>query len=90
MSDFKYSAEKINKMIDESGCQKAIMSGVYNDLKKLKPIIEKIYDENIFILIIGLLNVVGMAGTGQKMMAVWPLCIKSQVVSVTNLNKFML
>ena len=50
MSDFKYSAEKINKMIDESGCQKAIMSGVYNDLKKLKPIIEKIYDENIFYL----------------------------------------
>ena len=48
MSDFKYSAKRINKIIDESGCQKADMYGVYNDLKKLKPIIEKIYDEDIF------------------------------------------
>ena len=50
MSDFKYSAKRINKIIDESGCQKADMYGVYNDLKKLKPIIEKIYDEDIFYL----------------------------------------
>lgn len=50
MNNFKYSAKKINEMIEKNGCQKATMIGVYNDLKKLKPIIEKIYDENIFYL----------------------------------------
>lgn len=50
MSNFKYSADEINKMIDESGCKKAIMSGVYNDLEKLKPLIEDFYDKHIFYL----------------------------------------
>lgn len=50
MSKFQYSADKINKLIDESGCQKATMSGVYKDLQKLKPIIEQLYDKNIFYL----------------------------------------
>lgn len=49
-NDFKYSAEKINNLIEESGCQKACMSGVYNDLKKLKPLIEEFYREYIFYL----------------------------------------
>lgn len=50
MSDFKYSADKINKMIEESGLQKVCMQGCHNDLEKLKPIIEKLYDEHIFYL----------------------------------------
>ena len=48
MSDFKYSANKINKMIDDSGLQKVCMQGCYKDLERLKPIIEKIYDEHVF------------------------------------------
>lgn len=48
MSNFKYSAEEINKMINENRCQKVAMYGMRRDLEKLKPIIEKIYDENIF------------------------------------------
>ena len=48
MSNFKYSAEKINKIIDDNGLQKVCMQGCYSDLKKLKPIIEKLYDEHIF------------------------------------------
>ena len=48
MSDFQYSADKINKMIEESGLQKVCMQGCYRDLERLKPIIEKLYDENIF------------------------------------------
>lgn len=53
MSRFKYSIESINAMIEQNlvkGMGKATMYGVYNDLKMLKPIIEKIYDENIFYL----------------------------------------
>lgn len=50
MSDFKYSQKKINEIIDTSGCQKVIMTGIYNDLARLKPIIEEIYDKNIFYL----------------------------------------
>ena len=48
MSDFKYSANKINKMIEESGLQKVCMQGCHKDLERLKPIIEKLYDEHIF------------------------------------------
>lgn len=50
MNDFKYSSEKINKLIDESGCKKATMKGVYNDLQKIKPLIEEFYDKYIFYL----------------------------------------
>lgn len=48
MSDFKYSSSEINKMIEESGLQEVCMQGCHNDLEKLKPIIEKLYDEHIF------------------------------------------
>lgn len=52
MSSFNLDcvADKVNKMIDDSGLQKVCMQGCYNDLKKLKPIIEKLYDEHIFYL----------------------------------------
>lgn len=48
MSNFKYSSSEINKMIEESGLQEVCMQGCHNDLEKLKPIIEKLYDEHIF------------------------------------------
>lgn len=51
MNDFKYSSDKINAMIaanNADGMGKATMVGVINDLKKLKPILENLYDENIF------------------------------------------
>lgn len=47
-NEFVYSKEKINKIIEENNLQKVFMKGVYNDLKKLKPIIEKLYHEEIF------------------------------------------
>lgn len=52
MSDFNLNcvADRINKMIDNNGLQKVYMEGCYNDLKKLKLIIEKLYDEHIFYL----------------------------------------
>lgn len=53
MSYFKYSADKINATISANnadGMGKATMVGVINDLQKLKPILEKLYDENIFYL----------------------------------------
>lgn len=50
MSDFKYSSEEINQMIEDNGLQKVCMQGVYNDLQKLKPVIEEIYDKHIFYL----------------------------------------
>lgn len=50
MSDFKYSADKINKIIEESDLQEVCMQGCHKDLEKLKPIIEKLYDEHIFYL----------------------------------------
>ena len=44
--------EKIDKFIKkekaEHNLQPAIISGVVNDLKELKPIIEKLYNERIF------------------------------------------
>ena len=48
MSYFKYATEEINKLIGESGCQKAAMLGVYNDLQRIKPLIEDFYDRYIF------------------------------------------
>lgn len=50
MSNFIYSADIINKMIEDSGCKKATMKGVRNDLIKLKPLIKNFYDEYIFYL----------------------------------------
>ena len=38
--NFRYSKDKINQVIQESGLQKVAMKGVYCDLQKLKPIIE--------------------------------------------------
>ena len=48
MSDFEYSAKKINRLIEEYNLSPVVMGGVHDDLKKLKPIVEKIYDEHIF------------------------------------------
>lgn len=39
MSNFVYSADTINKMIEDSGCKKATMRGVYDSLGRLKPLI---------------------------------------------------
>lgn len=53
MNDFIYSKDEINAMIDEyieKGMQKAKMVGVRHDLEKLKPVIEEIYEKNIFYL----------------------------------------
>lgn len=50
MCNFKYSAININRLIDESDCKKVCMAGVYNDLKRLKTLVEEFYDENIFYL----------------------------------------
>ena len=52
MSNFNLNsiADRINGMIDNNGLQVVCMQGCYNDLKKLKPIIEKLYDEHIFYL----------------------------------------
>lgn len=50
MSDFKYSAEKINKLINEYNLRPATMKGVIQDLEKLKPLIEEFYDKYIFYL----------------------------------------
>ena len=52
MNDFNLNsvADRINGMIDDYALQKVCMQGCYNDLEKLKPIIEKLYDEHIFYL----------------------------------------
>ena len=50
MSDFKYSADSINQIIDNNKLNQVCMQGVYRDLQKLKPVIEKIYDDYIFYL----------------------------------------
>lgn len=41
MSDFKYSADSINQMIDNNKLNHVCMSGVYRDLQKLKLLTEK-------------------------------------------------
>ena len=48
MNTFGYSAEKINEIIKNNDLKKVCMKGVDKDLRKLKPVIEKIYDEYIF------------------------------------------
>ena len=50
MSDFKYSKDKIDKQIEELNLCTASMAGVYEDLKRLKPLIENFYDKYIFYL----------------------------------------
>ena len=50
MSKFEYDLAKINNYIKDNNIEKVPMLGVYADLKKLKPIIEKLYDEHIFYL----------------------------------------
>lgn len=47
MSYLKYSAEKINKMIDDSGLKSVCMQGAIDDLQELKPAIEEFYDKYI-------------------------------------------
>jgi hypothetical protein len=49
VSNFNLSsvADKINKTIDEHKLQKVCMQGCYKDLERLKPVIEKLYDEHI-------------------------------------------
>ena len=48
MSDFKYSADSINQIIENNKLNQVCMQGVYRDLQKLKPVIEKNYDKNIY------------------------------------------
>ena len=53
MNYFTYSKGEINAMIDEyieKGMQRAKMVGVHGDLAELKPVIEEIYEKNIFYL----------------------------------------
>lgn len=53
MSNFYYSKDEINNLITEynnNNIGKVCMEGVKRDLEELKPIIENIYDENIFYL----------------------------------------
>ena len=45
---FVHSAEKINKIIKDNDLKKVCMQGPYNDLKKLKPIVEDVYDNYVF------------------------------------------
>lgn len=47
-SYFEYSADEINKQIEEMNLHKATMIGVIHDLQALKPVIEKTYDEYVF------------------------------------------
>ena len=52
MSSFNLNsvADRINEMVDKSGLQEVYMLGCHNDLERLKPIIEKLYDDHIFYL----------------------------------------
>ena len=50
MTKFKYSSKKINEMVEASGLKEVNMFGVHEDLEKLKPIIEELYDNHIFYL----------------------------------------
>lgn len=50
MSDFRYSASQINDIIKHLELSPVCMVGVKNYLQKLKSVIEKVYDENIFYL----------------------------------------
>ena len=48
MNDFIYSKEKIEELIKEYNLSPVIMSGIKDDLKRLKPIIEELYEKEIF------------------------------------------
>jgi len=50
MSSYEYSKGKINSLIKEYDLPPARMEGVHNDLLKIKPVIENIYDKYIFYL----------------------------------------
>ena len=50
MNSFTYSADKINKVIDDNRYKPVTMTGVRDNLLDLKPIIEKLYDDKIFYL----------------------------------------
>jgi hypothetical protein len=50
MKEFNYSKDEINNYITKNNIKKVAMLGVYKDLEKLKPIIEKLYTDNIFYL----------------------------------------
>ena len=50
MSDFEYSAKTIKEIMAKYNLSPVVMKGVYGDLKKLKPVIENIYDKYIFYL----------------------------------------
>ena len=50
---FEYSKDSIDKLIEqykEQGLQKAVMLGVHESLKSLKPVIEELYNDRIFFL----------------------------------------
>lgn len=69
MTKFIYSKDSINAMIDQAcakGMGKATMRGVYRDLQRLKPIIEKFYDENIFYLSFFASDAPFMGWTGEQ------------------------
>ena len=50
MSNFTYCAKQVNKLIDDNGYKMVAMKGVYNDLIKLKPVIENVFDDHVFFL----------------------------------------
>lgn len=50
MNNCSYFTKQVNKLIDDNGYKKVAMKGVYDDLIKLKPVIEKIFDEQVFYL----------------------------------------
>ena len=70
MNDFIYSKDEINAMIDEyieKGMQRAKMVGVRCDLEKLKPVIEEIYEKNIFYLSYFATDAPYMGWTGKEL-----------------------
>lgn len=50
MTDFQYSLEYINKLIEKNNLQKVCMQGCKKDLEQLKPVIEEVYDKYVFYL----------------------------------------
>ena len=50
MNSFIYSADTINKIIEDNKYKPVVMQGVRDDLRALKSVIEKIYDKKIFYL----------------------------------------
>lgn len=50
MSDFKYSKKTIDEIIRKNNLSPVVMVGVKKDLERIKPLIEELYDNNIFYL----------------------------------------